>query len=33
MPRVQFDAIRERALRRGYPVDRLLISSNGVSSD
>lgn len=33
MPRVQFDAIRERALRRGYPVDRLLISPNGVSSD
>jgi apolipoprotein D and lipocalin family protein len=30
MPRAQFDAIRERAARRGYPVDRLLVSPNGM---
>lgn len=30
MPRAQFDAIRERASRRGYKVDRLLVSPDGV---
>ena len=33
MSRGQFDAIRARAAQRGYPVDRLLMSPNGVSSD
>ncbi|GHC10614.1 lipocalin family protein [Thermomonas carbonis] len=33
MSPAQFDAIKARAARRGYPVDRLVISPDGISGD